>query len=63
MELFVIVEDKSNIPIAIFDSFEKAKQYMYAMPSKHLFIYEYKTNEINTEKKLSDNYFIDGISF
>jgi len=26
MELFVIIEEKINIPIAIFDSFEKAKQ-------------------------------------
>jgi hypothetical protein len=61
MDLFIVIEEKINIPIAIFDDFNKAKQYMHCMPSKHLYIYQYRLNELNTEKKISDSYFIHGI--
>ena len=61
MELFVIISDKSNVPVAIFDDYNKAKQYVYGMPSEHLYIFEYKLNDISNGKKIDDSYYIHGI--
>jgi hypothetical protein len=61
MELFVIISDKSKLPIAIFDDYIKAKQYLHAMPSEHLYIFQYKLNDISNGKKVADSYYIHGI--
>ena len=61
MDLFVILEEKINLPIAIFNNINEAHKYMYSMPSKHLFIYQYKLNEIKQEIKIADSYFIHGL--
>lgn len=60
MELYVVMSERTKLPIVIYDTFDKALQYLYAFPAEHLTIYEYKTNQLNAYKKLSDSYYIFG---
>ena len=63
-ELYIVIKQSdshslSNLPIAIFDSYDQAQKYVYAYPCQHLIIYKYLINETNDNPvKLLDSYYL-----
>ena len=57
MKVYVLLSDSSNVPLAIYDDFDKAKKHLLEHPTKHLCIFEYELNSTKPGKNIYDHYF------
>ena len=55
MKIYLLISDSMGTPVAIYDDFEKARQYVLAHPSIHLCIFEYELNSTAPGKNIFDN--------
>lgn len=55
MKLYTVISDEFNYPLAIYDTFEKAKQYVDSKHKGHYCVFEYDLNTEGQGNNIYDN--------